>query len=346
MPNAYKNKVVYGGNTLIDLTDATATADKILSGFTAYGATGEKLVGTATGLDLDVDTTLQNNSWETISLVSQLGIGDTYWDVGDRKSVVLNGTVGTLALSNVTLYVFILDFNHPINKTTPDNNIVWGGFKTSNGKTIALADSKYGATVSDGTKRFNLNHWGGSSSPYNTNYGGWKGCDLRYDVLGGTSIRPAGYGSTPTSARYGYDATETTITTPVSNTLMAALPTDFRQALRLWLRWIDDTGNNSDTDANVAETLDAISLLTEYEVFGVRTNANTYEQKHQKQMAYYAAGNAKIRYRHDSPSTAAVWWLASPYYAGVTSFCDANASGVTYTNGSRYSYGLAPVFKT
>lgn len=46
MPNTYKNIVVYGGNTLIDLTDATATADKILQGFTAYGATGEKLTGT------------------------------------------------------------------------------------------------------------------------------------------------------------------------------------------------------------------------------------------------------------------------------------------------------------
>lgn len=43
------NKVVYGTNTLIDLTDATATADKILQGYTAYGADGTKLTGTATG---------------------------------------------------------------------------------------------------------------------------------------------------------------------------------------------------------------------------------------------------------------------------------------------------------
>ena len=47
--NPYVNKVEYGGNTIIDLTDATATADKILSGYTAYGATGEKLTGTASG---------------------------------------------------------------------------------------------------------------------------------------------------------------------------------------------------------------------------------------------------------------------------------------------------------
>lgn len=47
--NPYVNKVVYGGDTLIDLTDATATADKILQGYTAYGADGQKLTGTATG---------------------------------------------------------------------------------------------------------------------------------------------------------------------------------------------------------------------------------------------------------------------------------------------------------
>jgi hypothetical protein len=49
MANLYKNKVVYGETTLIDLTDATATADKILSGYTAYGASGEKLTGTYSG---------------------------------------------------------------------------------------------------------------------------------------------------------------------------------------------------------------------------------------------------------------------------------------------------------
>lgn len=47
--NPYVNKVVYGGQTLIDISDTTATADKILQGYTAYGADGSKLTGTATG---------------------------------------------------------------------------------------------------------------------------------------------------------------------------------------------------------------------------------------------------------------------------------------------------------
>lgn len=52
-----KNKVIYGGQTLIDLTDATlgqSDGAKILTGETAYGKDGEKITGTCT---FDADTT-------------------------------------------------------------------------------------------------------------------------------------------------------------------------------------------------------------------------------------------------------------------------------------------------
>lgn len=51
-----KNKVIYGGQTLIDLTDATLGKDdgaQILSGNTAYGKDGEKITGSCT---YDADT--------------------------------------------------------------------------------------------------------------------------------------------------------------------------------------------------------------------------------------------------------------------------------------------------
>ena len=38
MANEYVNKVIYGGNTLIDLTGDTVTADKILASYTAHAA--------------------------------------------------------------------------------------------------------------------------------------------------------------------------------------------------------------------------------------------------------------------------------------------------------------------
>lgn len=40
------SKVIYGGNTLIDLTADTIAADKLLKGITAHGADGEQITGT------------------------------------------------------------------------------------------------------------------------------------------------------------------------------------------------------------------------------------------------------------------------------------------------------------
>lgn len=43
------NKVIYGNQTLIDLTQDTVEADKLLEGFTAHKADGTQIVGTASG---------------------------------------------------------------------------------------------------------------------------------------------------------------------------------------------------------------------------------------------------------------------------------------------------------
>lgn len=48
MPNQYVNKVVYGGNTLIDLTSDTITAADLASGVTAHDKSGAPITGTNT----------------------------------------------------------------------------------------------------------------------------------------------------------------------------------------------------------------------------------------------------------------------------------------------------------
>ena len=47
------SKVIYGGNTLVDLTGDTVTADKMLKGTTAHGKDGELVTGSC---EFDVDS--------------------------------------------------------------------------------------------------------------------------------------------------------------------------------------------------------------------------------------------------------------------------------------------------
>lgn len=43
------NKIIYGGETLIDLTGDTVTAPKLFNGITAHAKDGSIITGTATG---------------------------------------------------------------------------------------------------------------------------------------------------------------------------------------------------------------------------------------------------------------------------------------------------------
>lgn len=58
------NKVIYGGNTVIDLTNATATSDTVCTGYTAYGADGNLIIGTASRINrYEVNVTLPASGW-------------------------------------------------------------------------------------------------------------------------------------------------------------------------------------------------------------------------------------------------------------------------------------------
>lgn len=54
MANQYKNKIIYGGDVLIDLTGDTVTAATLLSGAKAHDKSGAPITGTCT---FDADTT-------------------------------------------------------------------------------------------------------------------------------------------------------------------------------------------------------------------------------------------------------------------------------------------------
>lgn len=272
-----------------------------------------------------VSSVLNENDWSVIKSVADASQGANYWAVGDRKAVTVNGTVGTQAI-NGTYYVYILGFDH--NSSREGTGITFGTFKTalSGGTDICLVDSHYNDYSTGGQKWFNMNH----SS--NTNSGGWKGCDLRYDVLGSTNSN-------------NNDAGTTTATSPVSGTLMAALPSDLRAVMKPMTIYTDNTGGGSNTASYVTASVDYLPLLAEFEIFGTRSYANSAEQNYQQQYQYYKNGNSKVKYRHSSTSSTARWWERSPYYSASSTFCSVNTTGTAGGYNARNSYGLAPAFR-
>ena len=272
-----------------------------------------------------VSSVLNENDWSVIKSVADASQGANYWAVGDRKAVTVNGTVGTQAI-NGTYYVYILGFDH--NSSREGTGITFGTFKTalSGGTDICLVDSHYNDYSTGGQKWFNMNH----SS--NTNSGGWKGCDLRYDVLGSTNSN-------------NNDAGTTTATSPVSGTLMAALPSDLRAVMKPMTIYTDNTGGGSNTASYVTASVDYLPLLAEFEIFGTRSYANSAEQNYQQQYQYYKNGNSKVKYRHSSTSSTAFWWERSPYYSNSSTFCFVSTNGGANYGHARNSYGLAPAFR-
>lgn len=65
------NKVEFGGNTLIDLTSDTVTADKLLSGYTAHRADGEQITGTYTPSPTPTETLIWENPNPSASFADQ-----------------------------------------------------------------------------------------------------------------------------------------------------------------------------------------------------------------------------------------------------------------------------------
>ncbi|WP_337649207.1 DUF6273 domain-containing protein [Flavonifractor sp.] len=260
------------------------------------------------------NATLNSNTWAAIKAASDIDEGANYWSAGDTKTIKINGKVGNFTFSNLSINAFILGFNHNSAKEGT-HRIHWQLGKIG-GTMVGLCDNQYNSSVS-GAGYFHMND-------SNTNVGGWKDSSMRKTLLGNSK--------TPSS--------------PLANSLMAALPSDLRAVMKSVTKYTDNTGNGSNSSGNVTATTDYLWLLAEFEVHGSRNYANQYEQNSQAQYAYYKAGNSKIAYNHTAVSTAVWWWLRSPTCNSSPSFCNVSAGGGNGGNYAYYSAALLPGFAT
>ena len=220
--------------------------------------------------------------------------------------------MGHLTLSNYKTYAFIIGFNHNAS-VEGANRIHFQLAKTalSGGKDVALCDSKYNSQVS-ATDYFSMNN-------SKTNSGGWKSSQMRTNICG-TSL------------------------SSYSGTIIAVIPADLRAVLKSVTKYTDNNGNGSTAARAVTATTDYFFLLSEYEVFGSISYANSNESSKQAQYAYYSAGNSKIKYKHDGTSTDALWWLRSQNARFSGSFVRVNTDGTVRGSNAYNSIGFAPGF--
>lgn len=297
------------GSVVFTVTETgtyTVTATK--SGQTVSGSVNVVSSATSYALTLSfVSSTLNNNEWSVIKSVSDAGQGANYWSIGDRKAVTLNGTMSKLSLSNFTTYAFIIGFNH--NASVEGANRIH--FQI--GKTA----------LTGGTDICLVNGYSDDSDFYmntsNTNSGGWNSSYMRTKILG-TSL------------------------SSYSGTFIGVLPAALRAVLKSVTKYTDNTGGGSTAASAVTATTDYVFLLSEYEVFGSISYANSNEKSKQAQYAYYSAGNSKIKYNHSATSTAVRWWLRSPRASGSSDFVIVYGGGTVYRYNASGSRGVAPGF--
>ncbi len=126
---------------------------------------------------------------------------------------------------------------------------------------------------------------------------------------------------------------------------LAALPKAWQNIIAACTKYSDNTGGGSNTASYVTATSDKIWLLSEMEVQGTRSYANSAEANYQKQYDYYRNGNSKVKYQHTATTSACYWWLRSVHASYTYYFCFVTTDGSANTNYAYYSYGFAPGFK-
>lgn len=291
-------------------TGALATGNTTIT--VSYSEGGVTKTDTQTITVTAISNTLNSNSWATIKAVSDAGQGDNYWDVGDTKSITINGQVGNTNFSNLSINVYIIGFNH--NSAREGSNRIHFKIGKIGGTQVGLCDAQYGTNQS-GNGYFNMN-------PNNSNSGGWASCHMRTTILGSDA--------SPTSPR--------------ANTLLAALPADLRAVMKPITKYSDNTGGGSNTASYVTSTTDYLPLLAEFEIHGARSYANSAEQNYQQQYAYYQAGNSKVHYKHNATGTAAAAWCRSVAAARTGGFCLVYTNGGPGSGDARGSWAVAPGF--
>lgn len=340
--------VAYGGTATYTGTTPTYTPDPTNYVFSSWLPEPVNVTGdiTCVAQFRPVGATEITDEWSVISGRAVAGDAQQYYQIGDYKKVNVVGKVGDIGV-NCVMNAVIIDFDHDP-PGTGVHGINFGLFSVGSGTNIddvCMIDGYYETSDDTGSLIFNINHNCTGSSAWS--YGGWAGCDLRYDILGSTNKAPLGYGESPDIDRRGRDgysgATTNPAANPVPNSLMSCLPSDLRAVIRpMYIQSNNAGGGNS--SAVVGQTTDYLPLLSAYEIFGSVGTGLPAEADAQTQYAYFENNAHVRRKRNIDTSRYASYWTRTPSLSASSAFAYSNDQGVLSVDNCNWSNGLLPMF--
>lgn len=114
------NKVVYGGNTLVDLTGDTVTANDLAEGITATGANGDKVVGVMTKGEIATNSEIDNalNLAGTGTIPSGGVVSIAQGGTGATTAAQARANLGAVAASDLAIVAKSGSYNDLTNKPT------------------------------------------------------------------------------------------------------------------------------------------------------------------------------------------------------------------------------------
>src|SRR5574344_562659 len=141
----------------------------------------------------------------------------------------------------------------------------------------------------------------------NTNSGGWEASKMRTNVL---------------------------------PNILSQMPTNIQNAIKS----VNKANCKVYNDATITYTSDKLFLLSEAELFGVKSKAAALEGTQYEYWANNNTNTARIKYKGEGGTTAGFWWLRSPASSSSTQFCVVTGGGLIYRGVSDSVSGVSFAF--
>jgi hypothetical protein len=320
------SKVIYGGETLVDLTSDSVTPDTLLEGETAHDAAGNKITGR---LVIPTVITLTSIAITTPPTKTVYGVGETFNPAG----MVVKATYSNGVTAVISGYSYSPTGALASGTTEITIQYTEGGVTVSAKQNITVKKT-YDATFANNSWADIAEACATNSVPSSWVVGNSKamtigGTSYQIDIIGKNHDTYAAGGTAPLTFQmhdcYGTaytmgtasDGTSTNNggfgSTAMKSTHLPAIKALMPSEVKSAIKNVNKKNSRGNKSTNILTVSCDLFLLSEVEVFGTTAKTPSGEGS---QYEYYSAGNSNSK-----AGSSNGWWLRSPDISSSTSFC-------------------------